>query len=267
MPINEHLWEQIVLQAKTLGIPSLKKRGIIREYLQSQLLSQIYALKESRCLVFTGGTALRLLYNNKRLSEDLDFDVTKKDFPIKEFMAKIYQKQKNEYNLEYVFKHREEGAIAYLKYKDILQELEISPFSQEKIIIKFDFSFPEDSISPTVKLLNRFGFLERVLTYDLSTLLSFKIRAFFTRRMERGRDLYDITTLVSQNVLPNLEIMFFKRKRIKTYQDLANLILSWYEKNKKLIPRLKNQIKPFLINEEEAKYLDLLPLLLKEKFK
>ncbi|WP_457640686.1 hypothetical protein [Persephonella sp.] len=36
-------------------------------------------------------------------------------------------------------------------------------------------------------------------------------------------------------------------------------------KAKKLIPKPHNQIRPFLINEEEVKYLDLLPFTLERK--
>lgn len=48
--------------------------NIIREYVQHLFLSSLYKIKESDKLLFKGGTALRILYNSPRFSEDLDFD-------------------------------------------------------------------------------------------------------------------------------------------------------------------------------------------------
>ena len=50
------------------------KRFILREYLQYKILSYIYASQYGAKLSFIGGTALRILYDNQRFSEDLDFD-------------------------------------------------------------------------------------------------------------------------------------------------------------------------------------------------
>ena len=124
--------------------------------------------------------------------------------------------------------------------------------------IKFDFSFPKDKIKPVEKIFSKFGYLQTVLTYDISTLLSFKSRALFTRKVERGRDLYDIAKLLSYNVKPNFAVLFLKEKGIKTIDSYFLLLKNWYAKNQKLLPLLKKQLQPFLIDEEELKYIDLL---------
>ena len=46
---------------------------IAREYAQHCFLSEFYKSKESDRLLFKGGTALRLIYQSPRYSEDLDF--------------------------------------------------------------------------------------------------------------------------------------------------------------------------------------------------
>lgn len=46
---------------------------IAREYVQHCFLSEFYKLKDSDKLLFKGGTALRLIYQSPRFSEDLDF--------------------------------------------------------------------------------------------------------------------------------------------------------------------------------------------------
>src|SRR3989338_1164005 len=50
------------------------KRNILREYLQYKILEIVFNSKIGQQLAFLGGTALRILYNNSRFSEDLDFD-------------------------------------------------------------------------------------------------------------------------------------------------------------------------------------------------
>lgn len=47
--------------------------NIAREYVQHCFLSEFYKLKNSDRLLFKGGTALRLIYQSPRFSEDLDF--------------------------------------------------------------------------------------------------------------------------------------------------------------------------------------------------
>ena len=47
--------------------------NILREYSQNLFLSQLYLQKGSERMLFKGGTALRLIYNSPRFSEDLDF--------------------------------------------------------------------------------------------------------------------------------------------------------------------------------------------------
>ncbi|MDP3990757.1 MAG: nucleotidyl transferase AbiEii/AbiGii toxin family protein [Candidatus Nealsonbacteria bacterium] len=261
MPIiNKDLWKQILSEGERLGIPQTKKRGIIREFLQTQILYYLYDIKESRYFIFTGGTSLRFLYDNKRMSEDLDFDLLKKGLPLKAILEKIIKKQRgNEKDLiNFKFKSNEDKATAYFKYKTLLFDLGISQMKEEKLVIKFDFSFPKDRIIPVEKIFSKFGFLQTALTYDPSTLLSFKTRALFTRKMERGRDLYDIAKLLSRNIDPNFKVKFLKDKGIKTTDDYFLLLKKWYAKNQKLLPQLKKQVQPFLIDEEELKYIDLI---------
>lgn len=49
--------------------------NIVREYFQHLFLSELYKLPGSEKMLFKGGTALRIVYNSPRFSEDLDFSV------------------------------------------------------------------------------------------------------------------------------------------------------------------------------------------------
>lgn len=50
---------------------------IVREYYEILVLRGISKFPESEYLIFKGGTALRLVYNSPRFSEDLDFSLTR----------------------------------------------------------------------------------------------------------------------------------------------------------------------------------------------
>jgi len=61
-----------------------KERGIdiislVREYTQIEILKKISQSKLKKTLLFKGGTALHLIYNMSRYSEDLDFSVSTKE--------------------------------------------------------------------------------------------------------------------------------------------------------------------------------------------
>ena len=50
------------------------ERFIIREYLQYKILEIVFESPYENKLAFMGGTCLRIVHNNSRFSEDLDFD-------------------------------------------------------------------------------------------------------------------------------------------------------------------------------------------------
>ncbi len=50
------------------------KKNILREYLQYKILEIIFNSGLAHRLSFLGGTALRIVHENNRFSEDLDFD-------------------------------------------------------------------------------------------------------------------------------------------------------------------------------------------------
>ncbi|MCM8780172.1 MAG: nucleotidyl transferase AbiEii/AbiGii toxin family protein [Candidatus Omnitrophica bacterium] len=75
--------EYLLEEAKASGLPLLKRRAILREYLQVIILDSIYKHPLGKSMFFAGGTALRFFYNLPRFSEDLDFDA--RSLNLKEF--------------------------------------------------------------------------------------------------------------------------------------------------------------------------------------
>ena len=49
------------------------EKNVAREYVQHLFLSLLYKIPSSEKLLFKGGTAMRIIYQSPRFSEDLDF--------------------------------------------------------------------------------------------------------------------------------------------------------------------------------------------------
>lgn len=84
--IRPELLERIALQEQTSIFPN-----IVREYVQHLFLTELYQLPGSEKLLFKGGTALRIIYNSPRFSEDLDFSlVGVPDNEIQSFVESLF---------------------------------------------------------------------------------------------------------------------------------------------------------------------------------
>lgn len=259
--INQFLWQDILQEAERRRIPLVKKRAILREFLQVKFLINFYRLPSCQKLSFIGETSLRLLRGLDRFSEDLDFDnfglETKS---VKELFQKVTAVFKREkFRLEFDFKKSKNGGRGRLRFPDLLYQLGISRHPKEKLMIRLDFT-NQRRIETEVLLLSEFGMSERIITNTLPVLLSQKTKALISRRETRGRDFYDIYWLLSRKVKPNLAVL--KAVNISSEAEFFSKLKEIYQKEKKNIPFYKRQIRPFLLDEENQKYLDFLEDLL-----
>ena len=71
-------------------------RNILREYFQHLFLFNFYQAKGSEHFYFKGGTALKLVFNSPRFSEDLDFSATKNSFVYEDTLQEILIKIQRE---------------------------------------------------------------------------------------------------------------------------------------------------------------------------
>jgi hypothetical protein len=179
--------------------PVFKKnpRGILVEYLQYELLDSLYKLKEAVFLSFMGGTAIRMLQQSPRFSEDLDFDnfgltfdqfeqalqKTCKDMEVKGFLVEFRTIEKGAYH-------------CYLRFPKILYETGISPDTGQKILIRIDAEHKERLYEPQRYLLNKYTIYRQILTATLPILLSQKILTVMQRKREMGRDIFDVSILL-----------------------------------------------------------------------
>ncbi|OGJ49818.1 hypothetical protein A2335_00155 [Candidatus Peregrinibacteria bacterium RIFOXYB2_FULL_32_7] len=228
-----------------------QKRSLLREYLQYKILEIIFDSKYANKLSFLGGTALRIIYNNSRFSEDLDFDnfnLTKADFEDLSLIIKnVLRKEGFEVEVRNVFKS---AFRAYIKIPDILFQNQISPYKNEVLLIQIDtvphyFDYKADR-----KLINKFGIFTEINVTPLSILLAQKIYAAFQRKRTQGRDFYDIVFLMSFNVNPD----FVYLKRAIDVENKAELKKYILEKSKSLdFSKLAFDFEDFLFNKRDTK--------------
>lgn len=224
------------------------KRNILREYLQYKILEIIFNSKTGRSLAFLGGTALRILYNNGRFSEDLDFDnfgITEGDFAaLAGEVRRGMELQGYEVEIKNVFK----GAYrSYIRFPGVLFENDISTLRDEKILIQIDTVPHALDYAKDLKIINRFDVFTQVYATPLDILLSQKIYAALNRPRAKGRDFYDIVFLLPQTK-PNYRYLRDKVGINNGRELKERLVAKTSDLNFK---ELAGDIAPFLINGED----------------
>ena len=246
-------FDQILAFAAQLGVPTTKKRGILREFLQAKFISQLYRLPGSQNLSFVGGTSMRLLRNLNRFSEDLDFDslnlVDEKIVSLVTETTKCFRQENIE--VELVSKKREGKTFFELRFPFLLKQLAISTNPKEKLMVKVDYSCSWQDQKTEVLLMNHYGFLENIVTNTKNQLLVQKLTAFAKRKQVQPRALYDVVWLVSQGA--KLDEQFMQINKLSGLVDEATARLA----NLKTGRALKNKLKPFLFDESQVDRLDL----------
>lgn len=86
--ITQEAIQKLAVKHQTSEFPN-----IIREYFQHLFLSQLYRIEGAESILFKGGTALKIVYNSPRFSEDLDFSIFGVELrQQKEFIENIFIK-------------------------------------------------------------------------------------------------------------------------------------------------------------------------------
>jgi len=244
-------FNQILTFAQSYGLPIEKKRGILREYLQSLFISRLYALPDSQKLSFVGGTSLRLLRGLPRFSEDLDFDnLGLSNQRIAELINEVVSSLQRE-NIETELNAYNKDSRTYftVKFPHLLFDLRVSTNSKEKVSIKVDYAeWWHDQETETI-FLNRFGFFEQIVTNTLGCLLVQKVAAYLNRKETQPRDLYDLVWLFTQQAHYNQQ--FAIRNNLS---DLPLKALAKFE-YEGVSEKMKKKLAPFLFNDSELNKL------------
>ena len=202
----------MITKEQVLEISKKKKINetvIFREYLQLLFLNKLYSYKKSENIFFKGGTALHLIYQAPRFSEDLDFTVELREKEFLSFILTVFEDIKKEESLQF----KEKKTIAGKRFL-LAASTEDLPY---KIFINLDFSFREKVLEPQKDIIKvedyPLLFTNYVVHLSKEEIFAEKIRAIMTRK--KGRDLYDLWYLA------NLGVSFKEllvREKLKYYK-------------------------------------------------
>jgi len=225
------------------------RESILKEYLQYKILRSIFESKYANKLSFLGGTALRIVHNSTRFSEDLDFDnfnlnenefeklgqVIRKDLELEGLQVEINAKTDNTYRLK-------------IRIPKLLFDEGLAPMAEQKILIQVDTVPHNFNFTPDKLLLNKFDVFSQINVVPKDILLAQKIYASVNRKRLMGRDFFDIVFLYGIGAKPNFaylkkNIGITNDTELKTYllKKISNLDFQ----------ALANDVEPFLFNPKD----------------
>lgn len=237
------------------------KRNILREYLQYKILEIVFESKYADKLSFLGGTALRIIYDNTRFSEDLDFD----NFGLKEGEFAELSQVVREGLGKLGFKSEVDivGKDAYrcrVRLPEILFINELSPHQEEKILIQIDTVAHDYEYEPDEKVINKFDVFSSIFVTPPEILLSQKFFAALNRKRPKGRDFFDIVFLLSFTK-PDYKYLSLKID-CGTPEELRAKVLEASEEID--FGDLAEDVGPFLFDSSDAKKVKLFPKFIAE---
>ena len=238
------------------------ERFIVREYLQYKILEIIFECPYESKLAFLGGTCLRIVYNNSRFSEDLDFDNF--DLSMSDFNEITQQVKTGLVRLGYEVELRNvlKGAYhCYIRFPELLYNEGLTQHREERILIRLDTEPHNFHYQPDQPVLNKFDVFTQINSTPKDILLAQKFYAVINRKRNKGRDFFDIVFLLGLGEIPNYEYLAMKLG-IDSPDKLRQQVL---EKCKKInMKEMVRDVGTFLFYKKDEKKILLFPEYLKQ---
>ena len=203
---------QNVLAPKDPTLPVETKRILLKEALQSYVLDFVYNHSAYRRLNFYGGTCLHVVFGLNRLSEDLDFDNSSKiDLAALPDDLQTLFHQTFGYREATVKSQRGEQGILRVTLKfPVLQDLGVSPYSNEALHLKVEVSAHKQISVLQNTPVFYFGRSFVPSHFSLETMMAGKMIACLERNFQRGRegafikgrDFYDLLWYMQKGIRP-----------------------------------------------------------------
>lgn len=232
-------------------------RFLLREYLQYIILEIIFKSAYASKLCFIGGTCLRIVHNNNRFSEDLDFDNFNLDISEFEVIANNIEYHLKQNGFEVEVRKVYKGAYhCYIRFPNLLFQSGLSGHQEEKILIRLDTEAQHFHFEPETYIIDKFGVFTSILTTPVDILLSQKLLTITQRPRPKGRDFFDVTFLLPRTK-PNFS--FIKEKMgIADPVELKSAIL---ERCRNIdFEEMVEDVRSFLFKkEDEARVLLFVP--------
>ncbi len=171
-------------------------KSMLVEYLQYELLDSLFKQPKSCFLSFSGGTAIRIVYNGSRFSEDLDFDNFGLSFEEFHELPDLIVEDMRLKGCTVEFRTVERNAYhCYVKFPHILQEARLGADAEEKILVRIDMMEKKKVFTPVTFTLNKFDIYRTILVNSADILLAQKFITIIGCQREKGRDFFDASYL------------------------------------------------------------------------
>jgi predicted nucleotidyltransferase component of viral defense system len=202
--------EEALALVENLDDPA-RALNLLREYLQMSILRSLHESEAFKNLSFVGGTALRLIYDHSRFSEDLDFSLDQASgYQPRNWMAKLKRELRlGGFDATVSFTEGKTVHAAWVRVTGLLEEAGLAGRKEQKLSVKLEIDTrpPAGAVSSTEVITRRLMFVVR--RHDLPSLMAGKIHALLARAYPKGRDWYDLVWYLSKRppVTPNLVLL------------------------------------------------------------
>ncbi len=188
------------------------QKAIVREYLQMRILHNLQRSGAMIPLAFHGGTALRILYQLPRYSEDLDFALERlpEQYDFRKYLSAIQRDMVAEtYDVEVKLNDRNVVHSAFIRFRGLLFQLGISPHQSEVLAIKLEIDTNPPSNAKLDTTLIQHHVAVHLQHHDQASLLAGKLHAILQRDYIKGRDWYDLYWYLNQPqwASPNIDML------------------------------------------------------------
>lgn len=239
-----------------------EKFNFLREYCQLLVLKILDEIGGFNHLAFVGGTALRILYNLQRYSEDLDFCLVNADnFDFATLMRKLESELKL-YNLDSEIRYKDHKTVAsaFIKFNNVMNLAGLSPHKDQKLLVKFevDQNPPSGYITQLTMINNEF--LTAINHFDLTSLYAGKLHAILCRKYTKGRDYYDLIWYLGRRITPNFTFLnnaISQTENEKYHIDQDNFYALLRDKIESVdFEKVKYDVTPFLMDPKEVRFFE-----------
>jgi predicted nucleotidyltransferase component of viral defense system len=197
----------------------IRKRNLVREYLQARILEALQRSGAMIPLAFQGGTALRFLYSISRFSEDLDFALERSaaSYDFRSYLKEIQSVFVAEgYTLQIKVNDQKTVNSAFIRFNGLLYDLKLSPQPTEALSVKIEVDTnPPKGAGLETDLVRRYIPLN-LQHHDRASLLAGKLHAVLQREYAKGRDLYDLMWYLSDTKWPEPNLVLLDNALLQT---------------------------------------------------
>ncbi len=207
--ISQDAIQKLATQRQTSDFPN-----VVREYFQHLFLSCLYKIEGTENILFKGGTALRVIYNSPRFSEDLDFSIFNIKPPLQnEFVEDIFIKVLAE--IEKVGIKVELGPKPGRTKEGYYGEATFKIYDYPPVVVSVNVSSRNGRIvkGEVDSIANDFIPTYNVLHLPQKELLDEKVFDALLKR-KKARDFYDLYFIMRKGLLENEQ-----KEKLSSFKD------------------------------------------------